>query len=485
MISKIVDDINFSLGKYLFILGIFYSSLMILFLFEFPIPFLLIVSGLIFLIILYDFKWGIYLLVFIVPFSPSIDFINIGSRSIGLPFEYMISSMIILSWIINRLLNKNYKIMFNYLNLIIFTLIIFTVLSIFRAVLQVGFSNSLSGVTSFVGLFQFVLVFYIIFELKLDLTEHLKIVKLILIAGAVSSIISLIHYLFFLDEVYRLEPFFDALLRSENVKANPNTYAGFQMIVCLLGIGFIKYFKNYWKYLAISASILSLIVILLTKSRSSLLGLVVGLLFIAYYNRLKIIPLLTLLLFIPIFLSSQKYLERYSSMWQIITSERIHKIFIRLNEKDLDWERIKVMGLEGYRTDVVSGALRITAWIDGVKLISNRPFLGYGYKLNYLYSNWQTSENYFLDIWIMIGVFGFMNILLIFLYLLKYSWRFLNSKNLYSYHYSRFYLSFLVSITVISLTGSVLFSPKLASYFWILNSLLLGLSNEKNSHSLT
>jgi O-antigen ligase len=172
-------------------------------------------------------------------------------------------------------------------------------------------------------------------------------------------------------------------------------------------------------------------------------------------------------------------------MWQIITSERIHKIFIRLNEKDLDWERIKVMGLEGYRTDVVSGALRITAWIDGVKLISNRPFLGYGYKLNYLYSNWQTSENYFLDIWIMIGVFGFMNILLIFLYLLKYSWRFLNSKNLYSYHYSRFYLSFLVSITVISLTGSVLFSPKLASYFWILNSLLLGLSNEKNSHSLT
>jgi len=482
-ISQDKDLDKNSLFQFFIGISLFYISLISWLIFQFPILFLLISSSFLFLLIFNDFRWGIYLLVLIVPFSPSIDFIKIGSRSVGLPLEYIVSTMIVLSWIINKIINVNHKIISNYFNFIIFTFTNIILLSIFRAIIQVGPSQSISAITSFIGLILFILVFYIILELNLDLNQKLIIIKLILAAGAISSLISLVQYLFFLDDVYRLEPFFDALLRSENVKANPNTYASFQMIVCLSGIGFLKYFKKYWKYISLLSSSLSLLVILLTKSRSSLLGLIIGLFVIAYFNRLKIIPLLTILLFIPILLSSQKYLERYSSMWQIVTSERIHDIFIRLNKKDIDWEKIKVMGLEGYRTDVVSGALRITAWFDGLELISNRPVLGYGYKLNYLYSNWQTSENYFLDIWIMTGLLGFINILLIFYFLLRSSWKRINSKNQFTYFYSRFYFSFLIAITVISLTGSVLFSPKLASYFWILNSLLFSVPDEKNFNS--
>ena len=62
------------------------------------IPFLLLV-----LITLYKIEYGIYTLAFIIPFSPSFKFIELGGRTIGITFEYAIVGLIIFIWVIKKL----------------------------------------------------------------------------------------------------------------------------------------------------------------------------------------------------------------------------------------------------------------------------------------------------------------------------------------------------------------------------------------------
>ena len=437
------------------------------------IPFLLLM-----LISLHKIEYGIYTLAFIIPFSPSFKFIELGGRTIGITFEYAIVGLIIFIWVIKKLNIGKLTIKYNILliPLIIFILIGFG--SLFRAAVDVGVKRIIGGTAAFIGLIEFILLFSIIIDSLKNIDQVKKVIYIMLSAGILVSIISIIQYMSFKGEVYRLEPIFEGFIRGEDVKSNPNTYATYLMIIVFAGIIFGQINTKSKKIFFYISSCLSLIIIFLTGSRSSFLAVLSGLFIYGFIKNKKIIVLL-LIAIIIIFSISEKYSNRFGSIIEIIKSRDMHKKFFELKYESVDWQQAKTMGLKGLGTDMYTGALRLTLWKEAIRLISARPFLGYGYQMNRYYSYSPTAENYFLDIWIMFGFFGFALMIYVFWILWKIAWSLRKNENLFIMTFSIFYLCFLFGIIIISLTGSVMFSPKIASYFWILSGLLIVLNNKK------
>ena len=437
------------------------------------IPFLLLV-----LITLYKIEYGIYTLAFIIPFSPSFKFIELGGRTIGITFEYAIVGLIIFTWLIRKLTIGKFTIKYNILLIPLIIFISIGIGSLFRTSVYVGVNRIIGGFAAFIGLIEFILLFIIIIDSFNSIDQVKKIIYIMLSAGLLVSIISLIQYISLKGEVYRLEPIFEALIRGENVKSNPNTYATYLMIIVFAGIIFGQTNTKCKKIFFYISSCLSFIILLLTGSRSSFLAVLLGLFFYGFIKNKKIIGLL-LIAIILIFSFSENFSARFGSFVEIIKSRDIHKEFFELKYENVDWQQVNITGLKGWGTDIYSGALRITLWKEAIRLISASPFLGYGYQMTRYYSYSATAENYFLDIWIMFGFFGFALMIYVFWILWKIAWSLRKNENLFIMTFSIFYLCFLLGIIIISLTGSVMFSPKIASYFWILSGLLIVLNNKK------
>lgn len=445
------------------------------------LPLLFLMGIIIFSIVIGGIDKGIYLLLFIIPFSPSIELTDVGGRTIGLTAEYALTAVIIVAWCLQKIFLGQLSFRCNSLVTPLFLLLIIIILSLFRAWTEIGGNNIISGVIPFIGFFEYICLFLIIID-TFRKPEQVKFaIKIVFIACLLSGVINLIFYVFQSDNLYRLQPVFDSLFRKEGVHSNPNSYAAYLMIVYFAGFCFLEDFNRSKRPWLIIISIVMFVTIILTGSRSVFLGIISGTFIFGLIKRNKLIPLILLIGLISLFFISEKYYNRYSSILVILSNKEIHNLFSRVQYEQVNWEDVGIKGFKGYRTDVVAGALRLMHWIEGLKMIKFRPLLGYGYHLKQYFSFSPSSESYFLDIWIMTGIFGLIIILHIFyklgyfaLYLYKMSDSFLKN-------YGIFFIVYLSAVVVISLTGSVLFSSKVAAYFWSLSACLCALQYEKNS----
>lgn len=431
-------------------------------------------------VIIESTELGIYILLFLTPFLPSVELLKSGGRAIGLPGEYLITALVIVSWLLRKLKTSDFNLRASRLILPLFLLGLLIVVSLFRGAIELGNTAIINGIVNSIGIFEYMLLFVVITD-TFKRREQVRLALLILMAAVVinSGIELLFHYLQGGGSP-RLSPSFSTLL-NKNAVANPNSLATLLMIGSVMIGVLIMNNRGVVRVFQVVALAVPLLAIVLTSSRSALLAFLVAFAALAMINRKKLWLGFMIAAVALLMLRSEKLYDRYASIAEIATSDKIIRTFKNLDLEEIDWEEVEMRGIEGYGTNVVSGAMRFTHWLQATDMVAERPLLGYGFGLMQQFTHTPTSENLFLDFWIGVGIGGVLLLLILFWRASKSAWRLARDPQLDRRLLGQLFLAMLLGTFVVTLTGSVLLSAKVACYFWASLALLMVVCNEKDT----
>jgi O-antigen ligase len=297
----------------------------------------------------------------------------------------------------------------------------------------------------------FVVLLYIL-QTEYSRDEWLeKIIKVALYGAAVVSVYGIFQYF----TGYKLAPeLIDKVLNTKRIPStldNPNTLAAYLMLFLFPTVTAVFNMKDMKKKLLYTAlSLLFIANIFMTGSRSSLVGIIVG---------IVVFVLLVSWKYIVFFFSA----ALLSLLLKPINS-RIFAVF----DSTLNTSRIKLWGL-------------------GIKMIQNNPILGVGngnYVTNYndyvkRYPNLKyeyykdfPSHNSYIKVWSELGILGILSFLALVILSIKKVYDFVTSCS--NENIKVFYLGFLCSLCgfyVMNFFDNLLFIPKIALYFWVFLSI--------------
>ncbi|MEK7263118.1 MAG: O-antigen ligase family protein [Bacteroidota bacterium] len=418
-----------------------------------------------------------YLFAFFFPLS---QMIPLGDKSSKLALypEYVLIPLVsqFIFFFFYYQSNKKNSVAIILLPLIIFLLIAF--FSLLLSGLNLGFEKIFQGIGAWIMFtvsFMSLFVFVYLFEKK----NLQNLVFLFLLSSFTISIVGIIEYIFLHNTVtegnsYRISSLFGSFLRSER-QGNPNVLGTFLTVSILLSISVRQLYYGIKKNILLSGAFINLFALFLTSSRSGLVALVIGIIYIGSVleRRLLFVIPAIFLFSVGTFILNPRWLDRLTSIWIVLSDSSVFKYFTSINLRHLDWNYVNYFGLGGYSVDVVSGASRLAAWLVGVETFLRFPFLGVGLRMNYFYSGFETAENFFLDILVMTGILGFICFIWFF-----YKIRFIikdilrRTTDKFSRNYTYAYISMMIVFVVVSLTGSVFFNFKLMMMLSFLTSLL-------------
>jgi|TARA_B100001971_G_C18215174_1_gene553336 hypothetical protein len=467
------------------IFGVLTIAILAITIFEFFLFFIILALLMIAAVIFGGIQNGVYILLLFMPLVPSIEIAEIQGRIVGITIEYAMIVLIVILWVIEKLLTNDYTIKTSRSVVLFALFIVITSFSIIKASISLGLNGIFNGLLPYIGLLEHFLLYLIIYNEFQNRRQIETAIKFLVFGASLAITVNLIVHIIEGGDAWRMQSVFDSLVRKDEVVNNPNSYASYVMILVFLGFAYIgKKFGNA-RYVLFIVMVLGIITIVLSGSRSVLLAVVAGAIVYAIMNK-RIMPVFLLTILAPLTLLYEQNYDRIISIGEILFSKKVFMIFSKIDYSQINWDQIQVSGYEGYGTNIVSGALRFVHWTEGISMIRERPIFGYGYHLIDKYSFSATSENYFLDIWVMTGIFGLLIILLLFHNMAKSANYLRHSNDVYISRYGVFFTIYLVAVIVICMTGSVLFSAKVATYFWVLSGFLNSLTNyEKDTLSIT
>ncbi len=434
-------------------------------------------------LIIQNYKYGLYFIVIGLPLFQSIATKSDAATTTGINLQYIIIPVIFVAWLSEKISKKELsQIKLPYL--ILFSA--FTgalVLSIVHQMDVVSSKHVTHGFIQIYALVNYLILFYILVNEDLKAKDVQKILWGFLIVALFASIIGIYQY--FTAKVnerfgFRITSIFGSIFR-EDTKDNPNdfgTYLAFMIIVALL-----VWNTTIKKNRVIIAVIIGTTfwALLLSFSRSSLLAVIFSILCYTFYRSKKafLITILVVMVGLMALYFEPRFHNRINSIFAIITDKRIINIFLNINPQYLDWSYVEYYGIQGYGSDIVSGAFRLCAWIQGIQLFAAHPFLGVGYHLTLAFGPWPTAENLYLDFASMTGIVGLSLFLIIQIIFLRDGFKMLKSPQ--HTHMGMFWLNILAVVFIVSLTGSILFGGKILGIFWILAALFYNVKQKENN----
>lgn len=436
------------------------------------------------ILIIHDYRYGLYFIVIGLPLFQSIAMKSDSATSTGINLQYVLIPVVFFSWLSNRIAAKE---------LSTIKLPFLALFSSFVGALVISLINQTDivspklvryGLVNAYAVVNYLILFYIL--VNEDLTPHdiKKILWAILIVAFVTGLIGVVEY-FTAEETLvtggvRATSTFKSFLRTDT-KNNPNafgTYMAFMVVTAIL-----IWNLNDKKYRSVIAMAMAAILmgLLLSFSRSSLLGLVFVILVYTYVRNKRAFIFsimiagagLVALYFEPTFH------RRIESILAVVSDRRVINMFLTINPQTLDWSYVEYYGIQGYNSDIISGAFRIWAWIQGVQMFLGHPLFGVGYHLNHAFSPWPTAENLYIDMACMTGMAGLISFLIIQIRFLRDGFQYL--KHPQFTHIGLWWLNILAILFLVSQTGSILFHSKLLGIFWILGGLFYNVKlHERN-----
>lgn len=484
--SKIKNDF-FSLEKLILLAAISFPLIIFLFLsFEEYVALGVFLGTLFLTLIIQNYRYGLYFVVIGLPLFQSIALKSDAATSIGLNLQYILIPIVFFSWLAEVISKKEFtRLKFPLLSLLMF----FVIILIATVVNQMDVvSNQLirRGLLQTYGLINYIILFYILANEKFDKEDLQKIFWGLLLVGFIAAIIGICQYF----TTYtgpagglRATSTFRSFLRTDN-RANPNAFGTYLAFISVLVLFVWNTSRRQNRSMLVFIFGILVFCLILSLSRSSLLALIFSILCYTFYRNKKafliaiLISIIGLigLYFEPIFH------RRIESIVTVITDKRVIQLFLNINPRSLDWAYVERFGVQGYHSDIISGAFRFWAWIQGIHLFIAHPFLGVGYNMTLGYSPWPTAENFYLDILSMTGMAGFSLFIIIQVIFLKDGFRLLKSPRLT--HIGMLWINILAIVFFTSMTGSVLFESKLSGIFWSLAGIFYNVKiKENNYHS--
>jgi len=424
-----------------------------------------------------------YVLIAMIPLSQAIP-IKFSGREIGIFPEYMLIPVIGFIVFLDLVQRKNLSRFKIDLFLPAFTFLAVAAISLIQAGFTFGFSKIIIGMGTLYVFILAMIMFFVIMEWYKDEVQAKRIVFALLLSSILISIIGIAQYFYLSqheDRIVRIYSLFENILSKES-SGNPNTFGTYLMMMVLLGIGLRNQFFGIKKKIVVVSILINIAAILLTASRSSLVGFLIGAFIIGVMLDRKIlfgfIPIgIAILYFI---LAMPRMFERFISIFSILFDPKIYKLFSEIDIKSINWAYVDYYGIAGYKVDIVAGAIRFSTWIQGFSTFLKQPIIGIGLQMNYFYIGFPTSENFLLDIAVMTGLLGLAAVAWMILIIFKAVRT--GMKQLatdFEKRYISTYFAILIGIMTISLTGSVMFTLKLILLFSILTGILFRISINK------
>jgi len=484
-ISSRLKAFNFSLKQLILALCVILPLLISILLFTEQFFSVGLILGTIFIIaIFHNYKYGLYFVVIGLPLFQSIAMKSDSATSTGINMQYILIPVVFVSWLSEKISKKELsRIKLPFLTLFI----------IFIGSLLVSLINQIDtvspklithGLVNVYAAVNYLVLFYILVNEDLKSHDVKKIFWGILIISFITAVIGVFEY-FTADETLisgslRATSTFKSYLRTDT-KNNPNafgTYMAFMAVTAILVWNLNNKKHRVFIYVSIAAIILGL---LLSFSRSSLLGLMFAILAYTYIRNKKafILSIIIALIGLVALYFEPTFHRRIESIMTVVSDKQVINMFLTINPQTLDWSYVEYYGIQGYYSDIISGAFRIWAWIEGVQLFFDHPIFGIGFHLNRAFSPWPTAENLYIDFACMTGLLGFVSFLIIQIRFLRDGFQYL--KNPQFTNIGIWWLNILAILFVVSQTGSILFDSKLLGIFWILGGLFYNVKlHERN-----
>ena len=483
--SKIKSEL-FSPEKLIFLAAISFPLIMFLLLsFEAYLAIVALLGILFLILIIQNYRFGLYFIIIGLPLFQSLTLKSDAATAMGLNFQYVLIPIVFISWLSEKISNKQLAaIRLPFLSLFSF----FVIVLVFSLINQMDTNAPYllrQGFVNVIALVNYLVLFYIIVNEDWDHQHLQKILWGFLIVAFLSAVIGLLQY--FTAETnlatggLRATSTFKSYLRTDT-KNNPNAFGTYMAFMVVIGLWLWNIVnRKHRKHILIltGAVIFSL---LLSFSRSSLIALILALLCYTFVRNKKAFVatiIVTVVGLIALYFEPTTH-RRIQSIFAVISDRQVINMFLNINPWTLDWSYVEFYGIQGYNSDIISGAFRIWAWIQGVQLTMAHPILGVGYHMNLAYSPWPTAENLYLDIACMTGLAGLSLFLIMQYYFLKDGFRLLRNPKLT--HVGMFWLNILAIVFIVSLTGSILFSGKLLGIFWILAGVFYNVKQQEDDH---
>lgn len=444
----------------------------------------LLVIAFLFLII-QNYKYGLYFIVIGLPLFQSISTQSDAATTTGINLQYILIPVVFVAWLSEKLTKKELgEIRLPFLSL--FSLFVAAlVISIIHQMDIVSMSHIKHGIIQIYALVNYLVLFYILVNEGLEKKDIHRILWGFLIVALFASLLGIYQYFTISTDErtgMRVTSIFGSLFRTDT-KSNPNDFGTYLAFMIMVAIWVWNMTKEKREKIFIGIIVAAAFVaLLLSFSRSSLLATIFAVLFYTAYRSKKalVFTIFVVIVGLVALYFEPRFQSRIHSIYQILSDKRIINIFLTINPQNLDWGYVEYYGIQGYGSDIISGAFRIWAWIQGVQLFWAHPFFGVGYHSMLAYSPWPTAENLYLDFASMTGIVGLTPFIIIQVNFLKDGFKMLKSHQ--HAHIGMFWLNILVVVFFVSLTGSILFSGKLLGIFWIIAALFYNVKYKQNDH---
>ena len=342
----------------------------------------------------------LYLLTFAIAFSQSVPLINIDGRNLHIGFDTIVIFIIIVCWAIRMLSKGKHIIVFDNASKWILILWFWNLVMLIVTIMK--FSGAPRAVAVFVFLrwSQYIPLFFIVLNIDLS-TKQIKNILLICgVAAFLTCVINIIEF-FIVGLDYTTERGTTLAAKSffiEDAQLNYNITAVYLMIVGLVLTPFIILSRT-WKNLSIITFFLLLVTgIWLTSSRSALIGLLLGLIFLLIvYVRHGIAY--TAIILLPIVMVAVYFLRDSFFVQNLLKLQYIYQALPMLMGEDM-----LSLGLP----EIAGGGVhRLFLWGEAFRFFMNSPLWGNGfYTLEPLTS--LTADNYYLEMLANTGLIGLM-----------------------------------------------------------------------------
>jgi len=447
---------------------------------------LAVLTGIVaFVIVLTKPVWFLYILSLFIPFSQSVPVIKIAGRNLHIGFDTIVIIIISFGYLTRMMVKKNTIVVLDNSSKWLLVWWLWNLLMLIYTSTHLTGTPRADAIIVFLRWSQYIPVFFIVLNTKVSITQVKKVLWVFTIAALIMSLINIVEYFNIgIDHTLvrgaglAIKPLF-----IEGAHINYNINAAYLATVGLLMAPFLILAYNWSRLSKIAIIMILLVSIWTTSSRSGLLALIVGLLYLGlfYFRRGLLFSMITLM---PIGLTCLWFIRDDRFVRNLLKLRYIPQALPMLMGAD-----VQAVGLQ---LNAQGGVHRLFLWGETIRFFTKSPLWGHGFRA----TRWSkgpaayfTADNYYLETLADTGLIGLALFIIFVGILYKSSIRLykLASENVFLRKYSIGYQAVFVGLMFINLFSSMFMSQKIWGIFILLSAIMcnqLQVLRKLKTHSL-
>jgi hypothetical protein len=419
---------------------------------------------------------------FLIPlsvYSQSSTVISIGERGVNLGMDTIYIFAILILELIKKEENK-FKLNFNKSSIALSLCFGYFFLNSLVSSIMGQKGVTLSGLVVYIRLFQYIPIFILLSNFKIDISQSFKVIKVFIWTGISGTILAVYQFLSGKYTYMKGMPSFTMpIFREADSTAinglyagsgNYNVYAAFLIISIFLTF-IIWLCRNEEIGLKKRSFLISMIILLIglyvSSSRAAIIAILIGILSMIFNKEMILYSIRTVfMLIVSIFILG--YIFRENPFVHNITA-----IYLDFN-KALPYvmSNTTYNSSMGFSGDTMGAVVRIFGFSEAIRVFLHYPLFGCGFDL-FLSQSIHYPENLFLQILAETGIIGF-SLYITFIYRLYINAASLPTDSKFNKYYVATFQGIIIAMIFVNMTGATLLIQKVWGPFLLIAGFFYG-----------